>query len=118
MILVDMVADAALDIHRDTNSTRWLQDLVFNQARRLGYGRYFSDGSQTIEDDHIPFVEIGIPAVDIIDLDYGPLNLYWHTRYDTVPRCSSASLNAVGDVVLATLAAVEASRDNSTIPRE
>jgi glutaminyl-peptide cyclotransferase len=59
---VDMVADAALGIHRDTNSTRWLQDLVFNQARRLGYGRYFSDGSKTIEDDHIPFVQIGIPA--------------------------------------------------------
>lgn len=108
LILVDMVADTALDIHRDTNSTRWPQDLVFNQARRLGYGRYFSDGSQTIEDDHLPFVEIGIPAVDIIDLDYGPFNLYWHTRYDTVSRCSSASLNTIGNVVLATLAAVEA----------
>jgi len=108
MILVDMVADAALDVHRETNSTRWLQDLVFNEARRLGYGPYFSDGSKTIEDDHIPFVEIGIPAVDIIDLDYGPLNLCWHTRYDTVSKCSSASLNIVGHIVLATVAAVEA----------
>jgi hypothetical protein len=75
LVLVDMVADADLDIHRDTNSTPWLQDLVFTQARRLGYGRYFSDGSKTIKDDHIPFVQIGIPAVEIIDLDYGPLNL-------------------------------------------
>ena len=116
MILVDMVADAVLDIHRDTNSTRWLQDLVFNQARRLGYGLYFSGASKTIEDDHIPFVRIGIPAVDIIDLDYGPLNLYWHTRYDTISKCSSASLNTVGHVVLATLAAVEASRPNSAVP--
>jgi glutaminyl-peptide cyclotransferase len=109
MILVDMIADAALDVHRDTNSTRWLQGLVFSQARRLGYGRYFSGGSKTVEDDHIPFVQIGIPAVDIIDLDFGPLNLYWHTRYDTVARCSSASLKTVGHVLLATLAAVEAS---------
>jgi len=108
VILVDMVADAILDIHRDTNSTCWLQDLVFYQARRLGYGRYFPDGSRTIEDDHVPFVKIGIPAVDIIDLDYGPLNSYWHTRYDTVTRCSSASLNTVGHIVLATVAAVEA----------
>jgi Zn-dependent M28 family amino/carboxypeptidase len=107
MILVDTVADAAPDIHRDTNSTRWLQDLEFNQARRLGYGRHFSDGSQTIEDDHIPFVEIGIPAIDIIDLDYGPLNLYWHTRFDTVDKCSPKSLGVVGAVVLRTVGVVD-----------
>ena len=83
LILVDMIADAHLDIHREAHSTPWLSDIVFAQARRLGYGRCFLNSPWPIEDDHIPFLELGMPAVDIIDFDYGPFNLYWHTRYDT-----------------------------------
>ena len=91
VILLDMIADAHLDIHREAHSTPWLSDIVFAQARRLGYGRYFLNSPWPIEDDHIPFLELGRPAVDIIDFDYGPFNLYWHTRYDTVVKCSPAS---------------------------
>jgi len=107
LILVDMIADAHLDIHREAHSTPWLSDIVFAEAQRFGYGRYFLNSPRVIEDDHIPFVELGVPAVDIIDLDYGPFNLYWHTRYDTVDKCSPASLAIVARVVLATLAALE-----------
>jgi len=96
VILLDMIADAHLDIHREAHSTPWLSDIVFAQARRLGYGRYFLNSPWPIEDDHIPFLELGMPAVDIIDFDYGPFNLYWHTRYDTVVKCSRASLAIVG----------------------
>jgi len=107
MIVVDMIADAHLDIHRESLSTPWLSDVVFAQAQRLGYGRYFLNRAWPIEDDHIPFLELGVPALDIIDLDYGPFNLYWHSRYDTVVKCSPASLAIVGRVLLATLAALE-----------
>jgi len=109
LILVDMIADAHLDIRREAHSTPWLADVVFARARRLGYGRYFLSGLWAVEDDHGPFLELGVPAVDIIDLNYGPFNLYWHTRYDTVDKCSPASLAIVARVVLVTLAALETS---------
>jgi hypothetical protein len=105
LILVDMIAH--LDIHREAHSTPWLTDIVFAAAQRLGYGQYFLNSPRAIEDDHIPFLELGVPAADIIDLDYGPFNLYWHTRYDTVDKCGPRSLAIVARVVLATLAALE-----------
>ena len=107
VILVDMIADAHLDLHREAHSTPWLSDVVFAQAQRLGYGRYFLKSPSTIDDDHAPFLDLGVPAVDIIDLNYGPFNLYWHTRYDTLDKCSPASLAIVSRVVLATLAVLE-----------
>jgi glutaminyl-peptide cyclotransferase len=107
VIVVDMIADAHLEIHREAHSTPWLTDIVFNEAHRLGYGRYFLDRPRTIEDDHHPFLQLGIPAVDIIDLDYGPLNLYWHSPFDTVDKCSPASLGVVGTVLLDTFPVLE-----------
>jgi Zn-dependent M28 family amino/carboxypeptidase len=107
LILVDMIGDAHLDIHRESHSTPWLNDIVFSAAQRLGYGRYFLNTPRAIEDDHTPFLELGVPAIDIIDLDYGPFNLYWHTRYDTVDKCNPASLAIVARVVLAALAVIE-----------
>jgi glutaminyl-peptide cyclotransferase len=104
MILVDMIGDAKLAIPRDENSTRWLNDLVFGAAKNLGYSRYFPKGPQAIDDDHIPFVNAGVSAVDLIDLNYGPGNSYWHSDQDTVEHCSPTSLTIVGRVVLASLA--------------
>lgn len=104
MILVDMIADKNLDIDRDENSTAWLSNLMFKTADRLGYSRYFlKDRLTAIEDDHIPFVQAGVSALDIIDLDYGPNNSYWHAAQDTVAHCSPASLEIVGRVVTAML---------------
>jgi Zn-dependent M28 family amino/carboxypeptidase len=107
MILVDMIADAKLDIHRESNSTAWLGDIVFNTADRLGYSKFFLKSLITIDDDHIPFVDAGVSAVDVIDLDYGPNNSYHHTLQDTIDKCSPASLAIVGRVVVATLAEIE-----------
>jgi Zn-dependent M28 family amino/carboxypeptidase len=104
MILVDMIGDANLDIHREANSTPWLTDTVFAAAHRLGYAKYFLDSPITVDDDHIPFVNAGVAAVDLIDFNYGPNNSYWHTDKDTVEHCSPLSLTIVGRVVLATLA--------------
>lgn len=109
MILVDMIGDAHLDIRREPASTPWLTDLVFNAAHRLGYSREFLDSPFAAGDDHIPFVNAGVAAVDLIDLDYGPDNSYWHTKKDTVDHCSPLSLTIVGRVVLAALAELDKS---------
>jgi hypothetical protein len=110
MILVDLIADARLDIYRDSESTGWLSDMIFANARRLGYSKYFIDSPPSdILDDHIPFVNAGVPSVDVIDLDYGPHNSYWHTAQDTVDKCSALSVTIVGRVVTATLEELERS---------
>jgi hypothetical protein len=98
LVLVDMIGDRDLRILREANSTPWLIDLVWAAARRAGR-REFVDDSTPIEDDHLEFLEAGVPAVDIIDLDYPA----WHTREDTLDKVSAASLQAVGDVVVAAL---------------
>jgi Zn-dependent M28 family amino/carboxypeptidase len=109
MILVDMIADPKLKIERDLNSTRGLNDLVFSVARRLGYAKYFTSTETAIQDDHLPFVNAGVAAVDLIDLDYGPNRTYWHTARDTIDHCSPLSLTIVGRVVTATLEELEKS---------
>lgn len=109
MILVDMIGDARLNIHRDYNSTPWLTDQVFAVASRLGYGKQFRNEQGAYEDDHIPFVQAGVSAVDLIDFDYGPGNSYWHTTEDTPAKCSPLSLTIVGRVVTATLEELEKS---------
>ncbi len=109
-ILVDMIGDARLNIFRDSNSTPSLLDLVSGTARRLGTARYFSGPPGPFEDDHIPFVNAGVKAVDLIDFDYGPQNSYWHTAQDTPQHCSSESLTLVGRTVLGMLDQLERSR--------
>jgi len=103
MINVDMIGDRNLHIHRESHSNPQLTNLIFHVARTLGYGRYFLDPPVSVEDDHIPFIRAGIPAVDLISLDYGPLNLYWHTPLDTVGKCSPQSLRIVARVLLKSL---------------
>ncbi len=99
MILVDMIANPKLRIEREQNSTPALNDLAAKTAGRLGYGKYFPPTDTVIEDDHVPFVNAGVAAVDLIDLDYGPNRSYWHTTKDTLEHCSPLSLTIVGRVV-------------------
>jgi len=102
-ILLDMIGDADLDIQRDTNSTPWLSDLVYQAATTLGYQSHFFQQTIPIEDDHIPFAKIGVPVVDVIDIDYGYANAYHHTIQDTLDKLSPQSLQIAGDVVLQTI---------------
>jgi Zn-dependent M28 family amino/carboxypeptidase len=104
MILVDMVADRDLRMKRDVNSTAWLTDIIWDAARSEKLGAYFSSESTQIEDDHLPFIQAGVPAVDIIDLEYAP----WHTAGDTLDAVSARSLQITGDVLLAALPRIEA----------
>jgi Zn-dependent M28 family amino/carboxypeptidase len=103
LILLDMIGDRNLNILREQYSTRWLTDIIWATARRLGHGRHFLDDTTPIEDDHLHFVQAGVPAVDIIDLDY----FAWHTAEDTLDNVSADSLKIVGDVVLAALPEIE-----------
>jgi Zn-dependent M28 family amino/carboxypeptidase len=102
-----MIGDANLVIHREAGSTPWLTDTVFAAAHRLGYAKYFLDSPTGVDDDHIPFVNAGVAAVDLID--FNPDDGYWHTAKDTVEHCSPLSLTIVGRVVVATLADLEKS---------
>jgi hypothetical protein len=99
-----MIGDRDLDIRRDENSTRWLTDIVWTAAKRADLDSYFVPESTRVEDDHLPFVAAGIPAVDIIDLDYEQ----WHTSKDTLDAVSARSLQVVGDVLLEALPQIEA----------
>ena len=102
-LLEDMIGDADLDIQRDTNSTAWLEDMLYDAATRLGYQSHFFKASGAIEDDHLPFVKRGVPSADIIDLDYGYNNVFHHTPQDTIDKLSPKSLQLVGDVTLETV---------------
>jgi glutaminyl-peptide cyclotransferase len=104
MILVDMVGDRDLNIRRDSNSAAWLNEIVWAAARRLGHEDVFLDEATTITDDHLSFTAVGVPAIDIIDLDYAA----WHTADDTLDKVSARSLQTVGDVLLEALPKIEA----------
>ncbi len=103
LLLVDMVGDADLNIEHDANSTPWLEDLVYEAAKRLGYQSHFFARDLAIEDDHLPFARLGVPVADLIDLDYGYNNVFHHTPEDTLDKLSPKSLQIVGDVVLQTV---------------
>ena len=103
MVLVDMIADRDLGIRRDSNSTKWLTDIVWGVAAKMKFDNYFLPATTTVEDDHLPFLAAGIPSVDIIDLDYDA----WHTQRDNIEAVSARSLQVVGDVLVAALPQIE-----------
>jgi glutaminyl-peptide cyclotransferase len=96
MILVDMVGDRDQNIYWETNSNPALMQDLWSIASALGYSAQFiPENRWGLTDDHIPFVNRGIPSVDIIDFDYP----YWHTALDTCDKISSESLERVGRVL-------------------
>lgn len=102
-ILADMIGDKNLDIQQDASSTPWLVNTVRQAAAHFGYEKYFFRQSLGVEDDHLPFVQRGVPSIDIIDLNYGPNNSYHHTVQDTMDKVSAKSLTISGDVFLETI---------------
>ncbi len=99
-ILLDMVGGANLQLYKEINSVNYagaVVDRVWNLAAQLGVTEFIPTSKHQVTDDHIPLLEAGIPVIDIIDFDYD----YWHTAGDTPDKCSAASLEKVGRVVLA-----------------
>jgi glutaminyl-peptide cyclotransferase len=102
-LLADMIGDADLNIDHDLNSTPWLESVVYEAAKRLGYQSHFFARDNEVSDDHLPFMKRGVACADLIDFMYGYNNVFWHTPQDTVDKLSPKSLTIVGTVVLETV---------------
>lgn len=99
-ILLDMVGDADLQIYIEGNSEKYAPDLVdrvWSKAEELSIPEFYREVRHTITDDHLPLLQAGIPAIDLIDYDYPA----WHTTDDTPDQCSAESLGKVGRVLMA-----------------
>ncbi|HWZ46066.1 MAG TPA: M28 family peptidase [Candidatus Saccharimonadales bacterium] len=103
LLLADMIGDADLNIDQEDRSTPWLRALVLKAATSLGYQSHFFHRQIPIDDDHMPFVRRGVPAIDLIDMDYGYGDSYHHTVEDTLDKLSPQSLQITGDVILETI---------------
>ncbi len=90
--IVDMVGDADLQLYYEANSNPELSAEIWQIAREHGFESFIQEAKHSILDDHVPFVQLGIPAVDLIDFDYP----YWHTIEDTIDKISAESLEQVG----------------------
>lgn len=101
VVIIDMIGDKDLNIYREMTSSQDLVDSIWQTAARLGYGDYFIDREgYSMLDDHTPFLDAGISAIDIIDFDYA----YWHTTLDVTEKVSKDSLSVVGNTLLTWLA--------------
>ena len=107
-ILADMIGVKDLDILRESRSTDWLVDLMRKAVHKFGYDKYFFQTEGAVEDDHLPFLNRGVPSIDVIDLDYGPHNSYHHTAQDTLDKISVRSLTIDGDVFMETIKLIDA----------
>ena len=103
MILLDMIGDRNLTVTLPRNSTPWLLAAVLKGAHAENVRQKFSLHPFQVGDDHVPFLEAGMPAVDIIDFDFGSSpgrNDYWHTAGDTLDKISAESLQTIGRVTI------------------
>ena len=96
VIILDMIGDKDLNIYMEGNSNPDLNNEIWDVASELGYSQFIPKYKYNLTDDHIPFRNAGIRAVDVIDFDYP----YWHTVNDTADKVSSESLQVVGDVIM------------------
>lgn len=108
-LVVDMIGDRDLTVTIPRNGSSVLTALVFEAAAEQGVRDRFALARGAIIDDHVPFLEAGIPAVNIIDFEFGSApgrNDYWHTAEDTLEKISPESLETIGRVVIRVLNAV------------
>ena len=94
-IILDMVGDKNLDIYMEANSNDSLNQEIWGVAKELGYTQFIPQYKYDLIDDHIPFINAGIRAADVIDFDYPA----WHTVGDTPEQVSAESLGVVGDTI-------------------
>ena len=112
MILLDLMGYKDLRLGRPELSARWLVDVVWQKGNELGYGSYFVNAREGVDDDdHKPFLRAGIDALDIIQLGTYP---YWHTKEDTLDKISPKSLKIVGDTLISSLPKIEERLQNQS----
>ncbi len=95
LVLLDMVGGRDMRIPMErlslARAPAWTR-LVFARAAALGLDAFVARPGRAVVDDHLPFLEVGIPAVDLVDMEYPQ----WHTTADTPAACSAASLEQAG----------------------
>jgi hypothetical protein len=111
VIVVDMVGDAHLRIDRERYSEEsdpGMMLLIWKNAGKLGLDQFVDETGLYIGDDHNPFIDRGIPSIDLIDFKYPDKEVnYWHTQEDTPDKVSAESLEAVGRVLEYTLKQID-----------
>ncbi|HZS46845.1 MAG TPA: M28 family peptidase [Blastocatellia bacterium] len=106
LILLDMIGDKGLQFKKQETSTPWLTNIFWSTGKRLGYDKTFNNGKDDVGgDDHMPFLQIGIPAIDLIHL---PFPDTWHEPTDTLDHISAENLKIVGDTVIRAIPQIEA----------
>ncbi len=103
MILLDMIGDRDLTVTIPRNVDKTLRKIAFDAARSAGVRKKFTLSRGAIIDDHVPFVEAGIPSINLIDFNFGSrpgLNDYWHTEEDNLEKICPESLQSIGEVVI------------------
>ena len=115
LFLLDMIGDKDLNVARETGSSGWLQNFIARAVNQLGYSRYFFQYETNIIDDHHSFIQVGIPAVDVVDAEYGRMGIrfdamgeFHHSNNDTMDKVSQHSLEVVGRTILLTLEFLDA----------
>jgi Zn-dependent M28 family amino/carboxypeptidase len=103
LINVDMIGDKDLNLCWSSGSTMTLETLVWDTAAKLGYAKNFPQSGGVTGDDHVPFIERGVTAIDLIDFD----DDYWHTTRDTMDKLSPSSFQILGNVLIAVLKELE-----------
>ncbi|MDA7950677.1 MAG: M28 family peptidase [Pirellulaceae bacterium] len=110
VVIVDMIADKNLQLYYETNSLRKKTSReamygIWKIAKDLKIKEFYRVEQHEVIDDHLSFIDQGIPAIDIIDFDYPHPSIpyeqqYWHTTKDIPENCSGESLAKVGTVLL------------------
>ena len=100
MILLDMVGDSDLKLALSPDTDPILAATAMKAAHELGYDKNIGLNGPQMLDDHTAFQNAGIPAIDLIDFEYGPDNIYWHTAGDTVDKLSADSLGISAAIAL------------------
>ena len=100
MILLDMVGDSDLKLALSPDTDPILAATAMKAAHELGYDKNIRLNGPLMLDDHTAFQNAGIPAIDLIDFEYGPDNIYWHTAGDTVDKLSADSLGISAAIAL------------------
>jgi len=98
-IVLDMVGDKDLDLYYEQNSQQAAPNLVerlWSGAARVGAKGFIAQPRFSVYDDHTPFLEAGVPGIDVIDFDYPA----WHTTHDDLDHVAAGSLGQVGRTVL------------------
>jgi len=99
VVCLDMLGDRDLSISVPANGSPALSRIAVAAAQRAGYPGLVRQVGDHVKDDHVPFLDKGYKAIDLIDFSYGPGNSYWHTPKDTIDHISEESLLKSGRVV-------------------